>query len=89
MVLTIYRVIFVDNDHAPMKGCLDDDLEATVLLLEQKYPFNMCPDHPKKQCFNYRVTNTLTSHIHGYLCGLLQLYILFLHVALFLLTSNP
>ena len=57
MVLAIYCVFFVDNDHALMKGCLDDDLEATILLLEQKYPFDTCPDHPKKWCFNYWVTN--------------------------------
>ena len=40
-----------------MKGRLNDDLEATVLLLEQKYPFDTCRDHPKKWCFKYQVTN--------------------------------
>ena len=41
-------------DELLMKACLDDDLQATVLLLEQKYPFNTCP---RKRCFHYWVTN--------------------------------
>ena len=67
MVLAIYPVFFVDNDHVLMKGHLDDDLQVTVLLLEQKYPFDMCPDHPKKWCFNYWVTNNHFDLTHPWL----------------------
>ena len=44
-------------DELLMKAHLDDDLQATVLLLEQKYPFETCPGHPRKHCFHYLVTN--------------------------------
>ena len=46
-----------DVDHFHPQGRLDDELQAHVLLLEQKYPFDMCPDHPRKCCFHYRVTD--------------------------------
>ena len=53
----IFTYMLCDIDHFHPQGRLDDELQAHVLLLEQKYPFDMCPDHPRKRCFHYRVTD--------------------------------
>ena len=51
------HIVLYYIDKLLMKAHLDDDLQAMVLLLEQKYPFDTCHDHPRKHCFHYRVTN--------------------------------
>ena len=51
--LSVYG--FIDLVHT--KARLDDDLQAMVSLLEQKYPFDTCTDHPRKHCFHYWVMN--------------------------------
>ena len=66
-VLYFHTIMLYSADHLPMKARLDDDLQATVLLLEQKYPFDTCTDHPRKRCFHYRVTNKHFDLTHPWL----------------------